>query len=134
VILPSTDGSAATFLPMHLFRSSLADLFRGQAATRPTLGVNYIDLSTATLSGPAPAAQGLLVTGSKSGGIPAVVTGGAAAMAGVQEGDILTRLDDTDLLAGRDLAEILADYRPGARVTLELLRGSEHLTLDVTLK
>lgn len=132
IILPSTGG--ATFLPMHLFRSSLSDLFRGQTAKRPTLGLNYVDLATATLSGAPASAEGLLVTGSKRDGIPAVVTGGAAALAGVKEGDILIRLDDTDLLSGHDLAEILAEYKPGAKISIDLLRGGERRTVQVTLK
>lgn len=123
------------FIPMHLVRSVLSDAFRNQALDRPTLGVRYVDLGAAFVSGEeSEARQGARITGSRFRGLSAVKAGSPAADAGLIEGDVILRVEDVELSGDRDLAELVADYRPGNAVELEILRGSERRLIEVALE
>jgi len=51
----------------------------------------------------------------------------------LEPGDVIERVE-RDILEGRgDLGEILLDYRPGATVTLTVLRGTEQQKVELTL-
>ncbi len=133
VLVPAPSGSAA-FIPMHLLRPLLSEVFRGQAIRRASLGVNYIDLESVTIAGESPSvARGALLAGSHKTGIPAVIPGGAADQAGLKEGDVLLRVADEELLGGGDLAEIISSYGPGDKVAIEALRDGKKQTFDVVL-
>lgn len=123
------------FVPVHLIRPILSDAFRGQELARGLLGVRYLDLSSSYVSGArAEAKTGTRVTGSRFRGLPAVRYGSAAREAGIVEGDIILKVEDTELTEGRDLAEVIAEYRPGDRVELEILRAGERRLIDVELR
>ncbi|MFD7960109.1 S1C family serine protease [Streptomyces zaomyceticus] len=58
---------------------------------------------------------------------------GAAGRAGLKPGDIITRLDDTDITTITSLSEALASHRPGDKVTVTYVRGSTTEKAEVTL-
>ena len=63
-----------------------------------------------------------------------VVTGSPAEDAGLQEGDVIIAVDGRQLAAGRGLADAIASYEPGDRLTLEIERPDEgSLRVRVTL-
>ncbi|MEV6178494.1 trypsin-like peptidase domain-containing protein [Streptomyces sp. NPDC052015] len=62
-----------------------------------------------------------------------VTGGGAADKAGIQAGDVIVRLGDTDITTITSLAEALAENRPGQRTTVTYLRDGGQRTVDVTL-
>jgi S1-C subfamily serine protease len=64
-----------------------------------------------------------------------VVEGSTAAEAGVQEGDIINRINGTAVKdADGGLAEIINQMRPGEQVRLEVYRNGETVELETTLK
>ena len=71
-------------------------------------------------------------------GVPAgayvlgVVEDSCAAKAGLQEGDIITKLDDTDITSSDDLQNALAEYRAGDTATLTVSRSGQVQTLTIT--
>lgn len=131
IVAPGQDGADA-FVPMHLIRPVLVSVFRGQVPARALLGAHYLQLEDAVFSGvPVGDGVGARLTSSRALGLPAVRPGSAAARAGLLEGDIVLRIDDVDIAAGRDLAEVLASYGPGAKARFDILRGSERRTLEV---
>ena len=71
-------------------------------------------------------------------GVPAgayvlgVVDSSCAAKAGLQEGDIITKLDDTDITSSDDLHNALAEYRAGDTATLTVSRSGQVQTLTIT--
>jgi S1-C subfamily serine protease len=92
----------------------------------PFLGADYVALD------PALAAQnnisvpyGDYITG--------VVSGSPAAQAGLQTDDIITQVDGTAIKGDSDLALIIHSHKPGDTLTLSVLRGSQTLTIKVTL-
>ncbi|MFH9721720.1 S1C family serine protease [Streptomyces sp. NPDC017254] len=58
---------------------------------------------------------------------------GAAAEAGLKPGDVITRLDDTDITTITSLSEALASHRPGDKVTVTYVRGTATEKTEVTL-
>ncbi|WP_327161599.1 S1C family serine protease [Streptomyces zaomyceticus] len=58
---------------------------------------------------------------------------GAAGRAGLKPGDVITRLDDTDITTITSLSEALASHRPGDKVTVTYVRGTTTEKAEVTL-
>jgi S1-C subfamily serine protease len=70
-----------------------------------------------------PERDGLLIHG--------VVEGSPADAAGITKGDLLIRAAQTDLLAVDDLFSVLADVTPGSTLTVDLVRGTDELSVEV---
>jgi serine protease Do len=62
-----------------------------------------------------------------------VEAGGPAARAGLKAGDIIIRVDDTEVAHSSDLPRIVARHAPGTHVKLVVLRDRAERTFDVTL-
>ncbi|MFJ5259247.1 S1C family serine protease [Streptomyces sp. NPDC088387] len=62
-----------------------------------------------------------------------VQNGGAADKAGLEAGDIITRLGDTDITSITSLSEALASDRPGDRTKVSYTRDGTEESVDVTL-
>ncbi|MBZ9642874.1 S1C family serine protease [Streptomyces sp. PSKA30] len=62
-----------------------------------------------------------------------VTEGGAAERAGIEPGDIITRLGDDDITTITSLAEALATAQPGDRTTVTFTQNGDERTVDVTL-
>ena len=62
-----------------------------------------------------------------------VVAGGPAAKAGLQAGDIITKVEGTTLDATHPLDLVMSQYEPGKTVTLEVLRNGQTSQISVTL-
>jgi S1-C subfamily serine protease len=92
----------------------------------PYVGISYVPLN------PALSAQnGISVP--YGAYITSVVSGSPAAQAGLQSGDVITAIDGTPIQNDSDLAQILSNDKPGDTVTMTVLRGSQTLTIKVTL-
>jgi putative serine protease PepD len=119
----ATDGSAnqnsgvGFAIPSDLVASELNALEAGQKVQHPSLGVSTADPTGAT--------QGAVVA--------QVVSGGAASAAGVRANDIVTAIDGTKVTGSSQLVGAIATHKPGDKVKLTIKRGSQTLTLDVTL-
>ncbi|MET7477861.1 trypsin-like peptidase domain-containing protein [Streptomyces sp. NPDC005648] len=62
-----------------------------------------------------------------------VKSGGAADKAGIEAGDIITRLGDTDITTITSLSEALAAQKPGERTSVTFTRNGIEKKVDVTL-
>jgi Zn-dependent M28 family amino/carboxypeptidase len=62
------------------------------------------------------------------------VKGSPAEKAGLKEGDVITGMNGTPIKELRDLSNILKSFTAGDKVTIELLREGEKLTLDAVLQ
>ena len=59
--------------------------------------------------------------------------GGPAEKAGLQAGDVVTKLGDTRVNSSSDLVAAIADHAPGDQVKVTVRRGSQTLERTVTL-
>jgi|SRR5579884_315517 len=62
-----------------------------------------------------------------------VGSGGAAAQAGIQTGDVIVQVDNQAVTDAASLTDILTNKNPGEKVAVKLYRGSQQLTINVTL-
>ncbi len=75
----------------------------------------------------------LTSTGSPGVAVRGVLPGSPAARAGIQPGDLLTRLNQMDLDSWHRLRQALANLRAGQEVEVHLLRSGKPLSLRVVL-
>ena len=66
--------------------------------------------------------------------VNSVNEGGSAELAGVKEGDIVTKVGSVVVNSVPELQEQVSQYRPGDKVTLTVKRGSKETVLAVILK
>ena len=62
-----------------------------------------------------------------------IVNGGAAAKAGLQPGDVIVQINDQPVNDTSSLADILTNKNPGDNVSIKIYRGSQQMTVNVTL-
>ena len=63
-----------------------------------------------------------------------VIDDGAAAEAGLQKGDVITNIDGQKVKKFGELQGILAQKRPGDKITIKYLRNKKEKTVTLTLK
>jgi 2-alkenal reductase len=91
----------------------------------------FIGISSAWITPPIaeandlPVSYGVLVRG--------VAPGGPAAQAGIETGDILTGINDTDFAADKPFINQLFEFEPGETIQVDLLRESRSRTVQVEL-
>jgi S1-C subfamily serine protease len=95
-------------------------------AVHPYLGINYVPLN------PAIAAQ-LGIDQVAGIVIAQVASGSPAADAGLQVKDVVSEVDGVALKGESDFAQIVSTHQPGDVLTLTVLRGSQKLSLELTL-
>ncbi|HYH32608.1 MAG TPA: trypsin-like peptidase domain-containing protein [Pseudonocardia sp.] len=104
-------------IPIDQARRVAQEIMNTGTATKPVLGV-----------------QGSIGTGSGDGApIAAVQPGSPAEAAGLQPGDVITRVDDERVADFADLMARIGAHAPGDRVTLTVTNGGAERTVDVTL-
>ncbi|NJL05824.1 MAG: PDZ domain-containing protein [Chloroflexaceae bacterium] len=113
-------------VPSTIFKNVSTQLIDTGQMKYPYLGIRYN-----MIDGEIAAEQSLPV---QSGAFVASVEPNTPAeQAGLQADDIVIAVNGTSLAVDNSLRYVLTQYRPGDTVKLTVQRGSEELTLDVTL-
>jgi S1-C subfamily serine protease len=60
--------------------------------------------------------------------------GGAAATAGLKEGDVITKINGVHIRTAPELQEMVGRYRPGDELSVTVLRDRSEKTIPVTLR
>ncbi len=130
----STNAQGIGFaIPIDFAKPIMALALGGEEIARPWVGVWYTMVTrqiAAELS--LPVEEGALVDEGPNGAA-AVFPDSPAAVAGLQQGDIITELGGRAVDSGHDVVVLLLPYRPGDVVPLTILRGGEELEIEVTL-
>jgi serine protease Do len=66
-------------------------------------------------------------------GVISTISGGAAEKAGLQAGDIITKVAGREIHSQGDLNEVLIENGPNSKVPVEFYRGSNKQSTDITL-
>ena len=103
----------------------------GQLATDGRVAHSFLGIAYGMLT-PALAAQ-LDLPVKQGVVISRVVRGAPAAQAGLQPRDVITAVDGQPIVDETSLGRALSQRKPGEQVQLNVARGSEQLTVDVTL-
>jgi serine protease Do len=113
-------------IPSDVAQPIVDKLIGGQNIERGYLGAQFDDLSDEM-------ADALGLEHGKGQYTIAVVPNDPADKAGLQRGDIVTAVDRQDVTEDQSLASIMAQTRPGSRVTLSIVRQGKPMKLFVTV-
>jgi len=117
-------------VPAFSYNPYWQNLLLPNAGGPPFLGINYLDLSLV---------QPLAINLNKgawlypAGNQPAVLPASPAQAAGLKSGDVITWVGNQELNAAVDLADVIAKYRPGDKITLTYWRAGQEHEAEVTL-
>jgi len=101
---------------------------------RPMIGVRYVNLTKeiAALNS-LPVSEGALIYRDEEKGMPAVVPGSPADKAGLEEGDIITAVNDQKIDQEHSLSYIIQKFQPGEEVELTILRDKKEMKIKLKL-
>jgi len=101
---------------------------------RPYLGVVYIPItSDVAAQYNLSVSQGAYIPTTAQANEDTVISGGPADKAGVQPGDVITKVDGTAINQTSSLTALLDKHKVGDQVSLTLVRDGKTVTKDVTL-
>jgi putative serine protease PepD len=112
-------------IPISKVLPIVDQLRAGQTPTHARLGITVSDQGSST----DPTENGL-ITGA---GVEEVSPGSAGEEAGLEAGDVVTKVNDDPISSSESLVATIRGYRPGDKVVLTVLRDGETLRLDATL-
>ncbi|MDA3731450.1 trypsin-like peptidase domain-containing protein [Niameybacter massiliensis] len=112
-------------IPINDVKPIVDELMQNGSIDRPVLGIvgenlteelgNYYDIPVGIM-------------------IVQVQPGSSAAIAGIQQGDIIIEFDGTRIATMEELKALLLEKKVGDQVSLKVVRGSEKVNLDVKLR
>ncbi|HYK08750.1 MAG TPA: trypsin-like peptidase domain-containing protein [Candidatus Eisenbacteria bacterium] len=111
-------------LPVNVIKDSLNNFNQTGQFNRPYLGIAYKTISRAVA---------LLNDVPEGAYVETVIHGSPADIAGVEVGDIVTKIDGIRLSGGTELTSVLQKKKIGERVALEIWRDSKTITLAIPL-
>lgn len=114
-------------IPSNLVQKVVSDLIAYGSVQRAYLGVSIRDIT-------ADAAEEYEL-GTLQGALVAdIIPNGAAKLAGIRSGDVLTHVNGASIGSASELQEQVARYKPGDQITVTLLRGKQQLKKVLTLR
>jgi serine protease Do len=123
-------------IPIDIAKPIMEQATENKPLTRPWMGITYTALNPGIArANDLPVDYGVWLRGSSDGSVPAVIPGSPADLAHLQDGDILTAIDDQRIDAAHPLDDILAEYRPEDQdpITVAVLRDGTPTSVMLTL-
>jgi Do/DeqQ family serine protease len=114
-------------IPINLAKKVLNDIQKYGSVKRGYLGVSFKELDQ-------DAADALHISKTVGLYVDDVAPGSGAAQAGLQHGDIITKVDGKTVYESSDLQEPVARLQPGDKIDLTIQRGDDQKNVTVTLK
>ena len=113
-------------IPINTARPILEDLIKYGKVSRPYMGFYGLDKQMAARFGLQMNSDGVYVY--------RVIVGAPLDQAGLQRGDIITKIGDTDIKSFSDIQAALSKQKPGDTVSVTYTRNGSSQTADVTLQ
>jgi 2-alkenal reductase len=124
----AVEGIAFALPANRVLQIANAIIQAGGQVPRPSLQMDHIDLSPDS----APP-RGVRLSVREGAVVATLVPGGAADSAGIQVGDVITKVGDTDVDADTPLLNALVSYHPGDTVKVVLNRNGRIIEAEVRL-
>ncbi|MCW3081447.1 MAG: HtrA protease/chaperone protein [Segetibacter sp.] len=130
--IASPTGSYAGYsyaVPVNIVKKVVNDLMKFGTVQRAYLGIQY--------SMGEPTEEEKKEYGLRDGEgvvVTDVPTGGAASVAGIRKGDIVTKINEVKVTTGPEMVEQVTRYKPGDKITVTYLRDGKENTATLTLK
>jgi serine protease Do len=120
-------------IPINATKGSLKGVLAGGSVQRAYLGVNYIPITADVAQHYSlPVKAGAYVYSGTDQS--AIVSGGPADKAGIKDKDIITQVGGVNVGDKGGVSSLVGEYAPGDTIQLTILRGSQTLTVNVTLQ
>jgi serine protease Do len=113
-------------IPSNSVKKVTDELIANGSVTYPYFGIAYITNSAA-------AAAQLGLSTDQGVIVQDVPSSGPAADAGIQQGDVITKVGDYELNGQTTFSEALFNYKPGDKIDVEVVRNGKTMTVSVTL-
>jgi serine protease Do len=121
-------------IPINNVKGMIKSVSQKGKLERPYLGVMYVLLTDDIAKQyDLKVTRGAYIPKSAGGGSSSIVADGPAAKAGLEEGDVIAKVDGKAIDDKTSLVSLLSKYSVGDKVTLTLKRGSDTKTISVTL-
>jgi len=114
-------------IPVNIARKVVADLLEFGEVQRAFIGVSIKDLD-------AKLAKEKNINEIKGVYVNGLTSGGSAEEAGIKEGDVITKISETEVNNVPELQEQISRYRPGDKINVTLKRNNQEKVLAVILK
>jgi serine protease Do len=132
--IASPTGSYAGYsyaIPVNIVKKVVTDIVKFGAVQRAYIGISYpresiTEEQKKELGAGYKEGEGVYVTD-----VPA---DGAAAIAGLKKGDIVTKINGITVTSGPELQEQVTRYKPGDKISLTYTRNGKDNTVSLTLK
>lgn len=130
--IASPTGSYAGYsyaIPVNIVKKIVNDLMKFGTVQRAYLGIQY---STGD-----PTEDEKKEYGLKDGEgvvVNDAPVGGAASIAGIKKGDIVTKINNIKVTSGPEMVEQVTRYKPGDKISVTYLRDGKENTATLTLK
>lgn len=119
-------------IPINDVKGMVKTLLASGKVQKPYVGVRYISITPDVASEyNLSVKNGAYIIGST--GQSAIVSGSPADKAGLQEKDIITKVDGTSIDSTHPFASLIAQHSVGDKVTLTYLRDGKESTVTITL-
>lgn len=114
-------------IPINTVKDVLSQLMNGSKVIRPYMGIQMTDIDDAVINqlNLASDTQGVLVV--------KVLSGTPAQKAGLQEGDIIVKIDGKEMNSATDIQTYIESKKVGDRISVEAERNGNRAGLLVTL-
>lgn len=121
-------------IPINNTRGIIDQVLDTGEFTRPYLGVRYVPLTAdiAKQEG-LKVSEGAYILPSQDEFNSSVLPGSPADKAGLKQKDVITRVNDKKVDQKHSLTSLLGVYKPGDKVQIEIQRGNDKKTIQVTL-
>jgi Do/DeqQ family serine protease len=114
-------------VPVNIVKKVVSDLIEFGTVQRAYLGVSIRELD-------AQFAQEKNIKNLKGIYVNGLTQGGSAIEAGIEEGDVITKIQDVPVGTVSQLQEQISKFRPGDKINATILRNNKEMNLEVTLK
>lgn len=127
-------GGVTNATPLHHGLPFVHAVLRGDEASAAAIGAYVVDIDSVlnidnALRGNVTAGALVMAPDART---EAVVSGGPADEAGLQEGDVILSVNGTQVAANISLSELIAGFRPGDQTVFTILRNGETQDLYIT--
>jgi len=114
---------------IHDFRPHIYSFLKNKELKIFNLGLYYVNLSD--MAGENLPLNGALVYNNN---LPPLTKNGLAILAGIESGDIITKINNYEINNYNNLNNVLNNFLPGDRITLSILRSGEMREIRIDLK
>lgn len=133
-IMSNEPGAA---LPIDYWQTAFLATLKNDKVVRPYLGISYLNLAkTPGLSEALRRGRlaGAMIWSDNNLNVRGVTKNSPAEKAGLQNEDIILKINDEEITAKTDLVEIIQEYSPGDKIVVTIFRNEKEEIFEIKLE